>query len=100
MCFTVSLDGMSITEVASTCDADATFDSNLDGINNDRDDCGVEADCEGVWDIVDGAFHCVSEIGTLTIGTFASNTSASGLAFEGEGGIGDFCTAAWSASPE
>ena len=59
-----------------------------------------EADCEGVWAIENGAFSCVSELSTLVIGTFTSNTSASGLAFEGEGGIGDFCAAVWDATPD
>jgi hypothetical protein len=100
VCFNVSQDGMSITEVASTCNLDAAFDSDLNGLNNDLDDCDVEVDCDGSWDIVDGAFACVSALSTLAIGTFTSNTSAEGLAFEGEGGVGDFCAAAWSATPD
>jgi hypothetical protein len=101
VCFTVGEDGMSIVGGnLSTCDAQAAFDSNLDGLNNDLEECGVEADCEGVWNIVDGAFSCVSELGTLAIGTFSSTTSASGSAYEGEGGRGDFCAATWSATPD
>ena len=100
MCFHVSQDGLSITEVASTCDLDAAFDSNLDGISNDGRNCKVTASCEGVWAIENGAFACVNEFGELAIGTFSSTTSVSGLAFEGEAGVGEFCSAAWIASPD
>ena len=37
---------------------------------------------------------------SVAIGTFDSNNSASGFAFEGEGGLGEFCTSIWTASPE
>lgn len=99
VCFNVAADGLSITEIGSTCDQGNAFDSNLNGLNNDLNECDVEADCEGVWKIEDGTFSCVTELGTLVVGTFESSTSASGLAFEGESGVGDFCSAGWSASP-
>jgi hypothetical protein len=38
--------------------------------------------------------------GEMAIGTFNSTTSASGWAFEGEGGVGEFCSAVWTASPD
>ena len=100
VCFHVSADGTQITEIGSTCDGDAAFDSNLDGLNNELNECGVEAECDGFWDIVNGSFTCTGELGSLAIGTFSSATSASGRAFEGEGGVGDFCTASWTATPD
>ena len=101
VCFMVEEDGLHIKGGdLSLCDAQTAFDSNLDGLNNDLEECGVEADCEGRYEIVDGAFACVSELGTLAIGTFSSTTSASGSAFEGEGGRGDFCSATWTATPD
>jgi hypothetical protein len=101
VCFNVSVDGTSITEVGSLCTADAAFDSNLsNGINNDGEECDVEADCEGVWEIEGGSFHCVSELGTLVVGQFESATRATGKSFEGEAGEGDYCVATWTASPD
>ena len=101
VCFNVSQDRLSIIGgELSGCDAQAAFDSNLDGISNEGRNCKVTASCEGVWPIVDGKFSCVNKLGELAVGTFSSTTSASGLAFEGEGGVGEFCTAAWSATPE
>jgi hypothetical protein len=99
VCFNVAADGLSITGVGSPCDQGNAFDSNLDGINNEGNDCGVEVDCEGKWAIEDGTFNCVSNLGTLAVGTFTSATTIVGLAIEGEGGFNDYCTAVWSASP-
>jgi hypothetical protein len=101
VCFMVNADGQSIVGGnLSECDAQAAFDSNLDGLSNELDDCKVTAQCEGVWPIIDGKFTCLNELGQLATGSFNSNTSASGTAFEGEGGRGDFCTAPWSATPD
>jgi hypothetical protein len=101
VCFMVSEDGQSIVGGnLSECDAQAAFDSNLDGLSNELDNCKVTAQCEGVWPIIDGKFTCLNELGQLAIGSFNSTTSASGTAFEGEGGRGDFCTAPWSATPD
>jgi hypothetical protein len=101
VCFTVSEDGQSIVGGnLSECDLQTAFDSNLDGLSNELDNCKVTASCEGVWPIVDGKFTCLNEIGELAIGSFNSTTSASGSAFEGEGGRGEFCTAPWSATPD
>jgi hypothetical protein len=101
VCFNVSEDGTQIIGGnLSTCDAQAAFDSNLDGVSNELDNCKVTASCEGVWPIVDGQFACLNEIGELAVGSFNSNTSASGSAFEGEGGRGEFCSAIWSATPD
>jgi hypothetical protein len=101
VCFMVSADG---TEIfggnLSECSTQAAFDSNLDGITNEARNCKVVAKCEGVWPIVDGKFTCLNELGELAIGTFTSTTSASGWAFEGEGGVGEFCTAKWTATPD
>jgi len=100
VCFTVSPDGTSlIGGNLSDCDAQATFDSNLDGISNEGRNCKVTASCEGTPPIEDGKFTCVNELGEMAIGTFDSPTSASGWAFEGEGGVGEFCSAPWTASP-
>jgi hypothetical protein len=99
VCFYVAPDGLSITEIGSTCDQGAAFDSNLDGLNTKGNSCGVEADCEGFWTINNGTFNCVSDIGTLAIGNFASANSATGVAIEGEAGVNDVCTAVWAASP-
>jgi hypothetical protein len=100
VCFNVSSDGTSIMGGnLSDCDAQNAFDSNLDGISNELRDCKVTASCEGVWPIVNGEFRCLNELGELAIGTFTSPTSASGRAFEGEAGVGDFCTSVWTASP-
>lgn len=101
VCFMVSEDGGSIIGGnLSECDAQAAFDSNLEGISDELRECNVTASCEGVWPIVDGTFTCVNELGEMAIGTFDSTTSANGLAFEGEGGVGEFCSATWSASPD
>jgi hypothetical protein len=101
VCFNVSDDGTQIIGGnLSTCDAQTAFDSNLEGISNELNECNVNTSCEGVWPIVDGQFACLNELGQLAIGSFNSNTSASGTAFEGEGGRGDFCTAPWSATPD
>ena len=101
VCFMVSEDGKSIIGGnLSECDAQAAFDSNLEGITNGLDECNVNTSCEGVWDIVDGKFSCLNELGELAIGTFSSTTAASGQAFEDAGGQGEYCTANWSATPE
>jgi hypothetical protein len=101
VCFNVSADGRSLTEVGSQCDGNAAFDSRIeDGISDEGVGCNVDAECDGIWQIEGGKFACTGELGTLAVGTFGSATSASGLAFEPEGGIGDICTAAWSASPQ
>lgn len=100
VCFFVSEDGASIIGGnLSSCNGQAAFDSNLDGLSNELDNCKVTTGCEGVWPIVDGKFTCLNELGEMAIGTFDSNTSASGSAFEPEGGRGEFCTAIWTASP-
>ncbi len=100
VCFNVAADGRSLTEINSQCDGSASFDSNLKGISDDLEECDVEAECDGPWSIEGGVFNCTSELGTLAIGKFGSSNSASGSAFEQEGGIGDYCTALWSATPD
>ncbi len=101
LCFNVSADGRSLTEAGSACDGNAAFDSRLeDGISDEGVGCNVDAECDGIWQIEGGKFACTGELGTLAVGTFGSATSASGLAFEPEGGVGDICAAAWSATPE
>jgi hypothetical protein len=100
VCFNVSADGINLTEVGSECDGNAAFDSNLKGFNDDLNNCDVEAECDGVWRIEGGSFECTGEQGTLSIGTFSSADFASGLAFEPEGGVGDYCFASWTAEPE
>jgi hypothetical protein len=101
VCFMVNSAGTHIIGGnLSECDVQAAFDSNLDGLSNDGRGCKVTAQCEGTWPIVDGKFTCASDLGQLAFGTFTSNTSASGWAFEGEGGIGEFCSAIWSATPD
>ncbi len=99
VCFNVGADGRSLTEVGSQCDGNAAFDSDLNGLNDDGGNCDAEAECDGIWQIEGGKFACTGELGTLAIGSFGSSTSAAGLAYEPEGGIGDYCVAAWSASP-
>ena len=101
VCFMVSQDGTQIIGGnLSECTAQAAFDSNLEGISNELRECNVTTSCEGVWPIVDGKFTCLNERGELAFGTFTSNTSASGSAFEPEGGVGEFCSASWSATPD
>ena len=101
VCFMVNSEGTHIIGGnLSECDAQAAFDSNLDGVSNELNDCKVTAQCEGKWPIVDGKFECLNELGQLAFGTFTSNTSASGSAFEGEGGRGEFCSAKWTATPD
>ena len=81
VCFMVSEDGSSIVGGnLSECDAQAAFDSNLDGITNEGRDCKITASCEGVWPILDGKFTCLNEVGELAVGTFNSTTTASGWA--------------------
>jgi hypothetical protein len=100
VCFNVSAGGDSITEVGSACDQSNAFDSKIDGLNNELEKCDVEADCEGVWLIKDGNFVCLSELGTMALGSFSSENSASGQVFEGSPGRGDVCTASWTATPD
>jgi hypothetical protein len=101
VCFNVSEDGTQIIGGnLSNCDAQSAFDSNIDGVTNELKDCKVTASCEGVWPIIDGKFTCLNEIGELAVGSFDSNNSASGWAFEGEGGRGEFCSAPWAATPD
>jgi len=101
VCFMVNSDGTSIIGGnLSECNVQSAFDSNLDGISNELRNCKVTASCEGVWPIVDGKFTCLNEAGELAVGTFTSTTSASGSAFEGEGGVGEFCSAKWTATPD
>ena len=100
VCFHVAPDGLSITSVGSTCDDNLAFESNLDGINNDLNSCGVEATCPGFWFMENGTFNCVSSNGnSLASGTFSTPSSATGFAVEGEGGFNDVCTAIWTATP-
>jgi hypothetical protein len=57
VCYHVAADGTSIIGGGlSDCDAQAAFDSNLDGLSNDGRSCKTTASCEGVWPIVDGRF--------------------------------------------
>ena len=101
VCFMVSSEGTHIIGGnLSECDAQAAFDSNLDGISNEGNNCKVTTQCEGVWPIVEGSFVCANSQGELAHGTFTSKTSAAGSAFEPEGGVGEFCSAAWTASPD
>jgi len=100
VCFNVSADGLRVTDIGSTCDQGHAFDSNLDGISNNIEDCGVEASCEHDWEIKDGTFNCVSELGTLAIGKFNPNGTASGWAWEGQAGDNDVCAAPWTATPD
>ena len=100
VCFHVSADGNSLVGGESSgCSAQSAFDSNLDGITNEFKDCKVTAKCEAKWPIRDGKFYCVNEVGEMAIGTFDSDNSASGWGFEGEGGVGEFCSAPWTATP-
>jgi hypothetical protein len=102
VCFYVSSDGKSITEIDSSCDADKAFDSRLDGIATDLDPCDVEVNCKGLWPIKGGSFSCVSETGSLASGSFNSFNSASGIALEGntEFGVASVCSADWTATPD
>ena len=101
VCFMVNSEGTHIIGGnLSECDAQAAFDSNLDGISNEGNNCKVTTQCEGKWLIVEGSFACLNSQGELAHGTFTSNTSAVGSAFEPEGGVGEFCSAAWTASPD
>jgi len=101
VCFHVSADGKSIIGgETSGCDAQMAFDANLDGITNELRNCKSSPSCEGIWPIVEGRFTCLNSQGELATGTFTSPTSASGVAVEPEAGIGEFCTAPWTASPD
>ena len=100
VCFMVSDDGLRIQGGdLSECDQQASFDSNLEGITNLGDECNVNVGCEGPWEIIDGKFNCVNELGELAVGIFGSDTSASGQAFEEAAGEGEICRAVWTASP-
>jgi len=100
VCFYVAPDGLSITSVGSTCDDNKAFESNLRGVNNDLNDCGVEATCPGFWFLENNTFNCLSANGTLASGTFGSANKANGFAVEGEGGFNDICTTVWTAKPD
>jgi hypothetical protein len=99
VCFYVGPDGDRITELDSTCDGGQAFDSNLDGISSEGEDCGAEVECEGGWAIVDGAFYCTSS-NEIAVGSFISDSEAAGLAQESEGPFDATCTAAWTATPD
>ena len=99
VCFNVAQDGMSITGVGSSCANGAAFAANLFGVSEDTGDCGVEFGCAGPWPIEDGSFACTNGDGDLVVGNIDSSGSASGLAFKERGGVSDYCTAPWSATP-
>lgn len=102
VCFMVSPDGKSIVGgEGSGCDAQAAFDSNLEGFTNqgEGEECNVNASCEGVWPIVDGTFTCLNDLGEIATGTIHSATSASGFAIDNDTGQLEFCRASWTASP-
>ena len=102
VCFMVSEDGTRIFGGnLSACDAQAAFDSNLDGQTNEFNDCKVTASCEGFYPIDEyGNFTCFNELGELATGRIYPNGTAEGWAFEGEGGKGEWCAAYWSATPD
>ena len=101
MCFMVSPDGKEIVGGnASACQAQAAFDSDLEGISNEANECNVTTTCEGIYKITNGGFTCANSRGELAFGTFTSNNSATGSAFEPEGGVGEYCVSVWSASPD
>ena len=101
VCFMVSPDGKEIVGGnASECDAQAAFDSDLEGISNELNECNVTTTCEGIYPIINGEFTCANSRGELAFGKFTSNTSATGSAFEPEGGVGEFCSANWTATPD
>lgn len=100
VCFMVSPDGNEIVGGnASDCQAQAAFDADLEGISNEINECNVTTTCEGIYPIVNGEFTCANSRGELAFGKFTSNTSATGSAFEPEGGVGEYCSATWSATP-
>ena len=99
VCFNVAQDGMSITSVGSSCDNGTAFKANLFGVSEDTGDCGVEFGCAAEWPIEDGSFACTNGDGDLVVGNINSSGSASGFAFKERGGVNDYCTAVWSATP-
>lgn len=96
VCFNVSQDGRTLTSEGSTCDNGRAFDSDIDSTNNGNP-CDAEVQCQGVIAIVDGSFSCTSS-GEIAVGTFHSESSASGAAQETE--TSGVCTANWTATPD
>ena len=100
VCFNVSLDGKTLTEVGSECDGGQSFDSNVDGRTPAGESCNATAECEDTWAIVNGAFGCGSDTGDeRVVGAFISTTEAAGLAQESEA-FDSVCTGPWLATPD
>jgi len=98
VCFNVSADGRTLTSEGSTCNNGRAFDSDIDSVNSVTGvACDAEVQCQGVIAIVDGSFSCTSS-GEIAVGTFTSNTSASGAAQEAE--LSGVCLGQWTAAPD
>jgi hypothetical protein len=97
VCIFVGSGGNTITSVGSTCNQGLAFDSQLDGLSNDIDQCRAEIQCAGTFSITANQFTCYSDdYDKVVIGTFAGNDAA-GLGSEAEAGNDDFCLVAWTA---
>jgi hypothetical protein len=101
VCFNVSLDGKSITNLGSTCNNGLAFDSrDLDGLGSNGT-CDVSLECNGVFAIVEGQFACWTDKGNaVTVGSFTGEREAFGVASEKETGVDDVCIAPWTAEPD
>lgn len=100
VCFHVSSDGETISEVGTTCGGKKAFDSDVPGETPVGEDCDANAECHGVWPIVDGTFTCYLEASNQkVVGSFSSGTMASGTSQESEA-FDSVCTGSWSATPD
>lgn len=100
VCFNVSSDGKSITEVNSECPGNNALDVDASGETPAGENCTAKIKCHGTFPIVNGLVSCFSEADneSSTI-AFSSGTQATGTSQESEA-FDSVCTASWSATPE
>jgi hypothetical protein len=103
VCFNVSPEGDTITSTGSTCDDGQAFAASLAGETSLGETCNVDMSCDGVWEIIEGKeLRCVDALaGELALGTFDSETLATGTVYQTlEGIAGNVCFAVWTATAD
>ena len=97
VCLFVAQDGRSLTSVNSTCDSGRSVDTDIENQTDDQGgNCDVEVETGATIAIIDGSFS-YSQGGESIVGTFTSETSATGVAQEVESTT---CTGSWTVSPD
>lgn len=97
VCLFVAQDGRSLTSENSTCDSGRSVDTDIENLRDENDGiCDVEVETMATIAIVDGSF-AYSQGGESIVGTFNSETTATGVAQEVESTT---CTGPWTVSPD